>query len=398
MDNSLRWPTFTQYFCSFYYENENNFLPPVDLSEETLRTNGDLVQRPDIEEVIQRPAVQKILSSPIPIDAEARERNVEILQSNGLVTGQCQLRSNCHCSIKKPEIGVKLLPSMCFGFSPCISDRGEHNLLSPEDGLLSLEMSRHIQRVADAQKIKVQTVTDKLLLFNSSQEEVPSKKYCVLAGVWPVLEPKETINCIKGMSQEEQIDCARKLCLLIQKAGIVEANFSRIVLTKEDHTFSFAVSPHGLLVSKQSELTRGASIEKCGRIGLSYLRYAVRKSFGETLAEGSAFRGEVEKAYQEAMRPKWSKWKITLSVMSLGLIPLIYAIISLVQVRVIQSRVEQVKELNQSLQAQASSTSKQQTELKEKIRDLWLSIFSMAEGIPFIDFNQFRKQHDFIDF
>ena len=386
MATSLQGPSFSDYFYSYYFENQNTYLPVVDLSEETLQKEGDLAERPDVQKRICSLEIREILSSPIPLDDEACQENAETLELDGFTipSPSCSTRSHCYCTIKDPQTNSTLLHARPIRFSTLISGRGDHNPLSPEYRLLTLEMYRHIQRVAAKENILVQTAQDKLLSLDREQEKDSAKHYCILMGDLPGLNRAETIQCIKEMPKEEQIECARKLCLIIQKAGIVESNFWTITLKKEDHTFCFCPSPHGLLVSKQSGLARGASVEKCARIGLTVLYNDVRENFGETTAEGGDFRAIVKDAYNDAMTSKWSKWKITLSVLSLGLIPLICAIISRVRVRFIQTHLKQVEQLRDSLVQEASSyTAQERADIKRKIRDLCLSSLSMTEGVPF---------------
>jgi len=383
MANSSRGLSFSDYFCSFYYENQNSYLPPVDLSEEALRKENDLIESPELEQLVRTPEVQAILSSPVPLNGEVRQANAKILETHGFTLSPCD-RPHCYCSITEPKSQAILLHAGPMDFSPSLSGRGDHNHLTPGYRLLDLALSRHIQRVAKEENIKVQTAQDKLLSIDHAQENDPAKQYCILTGDFPGLDRNGTIKGIKEMSKKEQIESARTLCLLIQKAGIVDPEFGNIRLIEEDHTFSFACQAHGLLVSKHSGLGRGESIEKCARIGLTCLLSEVRKSFGQITAEGGDFRAFVEYAYEDAMPPRLSKWKITLSVMSWGLIPLIYAIISLIQVHIIQGKISQVEQLRRSLvQTVSSQTTQQRTELKHKIRDLCLSILSMTEAVPF---------------
>lgn len=384
MTNSAQGPSFCDYFRSFYYSVENTYHPPVDLSEATLRANGHIADGDAIPPSMRNnEEVQALLAQPRTLDREKTREQCAVLTRHGF-TAREHDGIPCLCNIRTQENALIFHASINPEFIPMASDRGDYPRLTPEDKLLQIELLERIKKMAGTQ-FAVAVPNDSLILLdNQSQETDVSKKYCILADQdFSYMSRDETVAKIKQMSPEEQTTLASNLCFLIQKIGLASIDLERFRLTS-DGRISIDTRPLGVLVAKQSAISRGSSIEKCARIGLTCLIQDVRKAFGTTPEEGDVFRAHIEAVHTEAMRPKLSKWKITLSVLSLGLLPLIYVIISLVQVRAIQSRCKKLNQLSASYdQRKDSLNSAERAAEITKLLNLAKSIFSLTEEVPF---------------
>jgi len=77
-----------------------------------------------------------------------------------------------------------------------------------------------------------------------------------------------------------------------------------------------------------------------------------------------AFREQVKNDYEKVSKPKLSKWKIALSVVSIGLIPLINAIVALVKTKLTKRTFGNLQKMDQS------QTEKVQKYIQEKVPEV----------------------------
>lgn len=366
-------PGFLDFFKSFYYSN--TYAAPVDLSDQSLR--GHLLENENkrVAEIAQRLIsnrdVQKILSTPLPphFDGSAEKEN-NLLKNQGfnLIGSKKNFftkeESPFYSTIEHPDLeGWIIEPAAAKPEDPINAlienDMREGAYLRKEDALLQIEMEKRIERVAKEEKIDV-VIPKKTLVSYQMIEGIsdPCQKYCILSKKLNVLSAQETVNAIKGMDTDSQKNLARKIITLIQKVGIVSASFETIRLTSEGKIAILKMNPHGLLLRKKEGFMgnlftgRRSSVEKCARIGLFQLFREAQTMVDVDLNQGqqrsrlNEFADEVLHAYCSSCDPKFSKWKITLSVMSLGLIPLINAICAISCSILAKKKHSQFKEIN----------------------------------------------------
>jgi hypothetical protein len=295
--------------------------------------------------------VQKILSNPLPpsVDAIAEKEN-DLLKSQGFnIIGSkkdsfTKEHRPFYSTMEHPDLQGWIIETAAakpkdLNHTLIVNDIEEGAYLQKEDALLQIEMAKRIEKVAKQEKIEV-VIPKKTLVSYEHSEGIsdPCQKYCILTEKLNVLSPQETVNTIKAMDADSQKDLARKIIALIKKAGIAGASFETIRLTSDGKIAIIKMNPHGLIVEKKQGLIRnlfsGArpSVEKCARIGLYQLMINVQTIVSidskerEQVSRLKEFEKEAFVAYYRSCDPRLSKWKITLSVMSLGLLPLINVI------------------------------------------------------------------------
>lgn len=138
---------------------------------------------------------------------------------------------------------------------------------------------------------------------------------------------------------------------------------------------------------------KGASVEKCARIGLYRLMLQTSKAtdFMQSEPGFENFRTEVQTQYEKVATPKLSKWKIALSVMSIGLIPLINVIIALVKTKLTKEKFEELTALDHSFvkqmteaasepQVERNRLAKEYTKIRTPVAKQY---FAYTEGITY---------------
>jgi hypothetical protein len=234
------------------------------------------------------------------------------------------------------------------------NDRGEVAFFTEEDSLLRIEMAHRIQKVALEAGFEKDIVVPqkKLVLYkNLNGVTEPNRRYCVVCEKIDVLSAEETAEAIEHMDGNEQRNIATKISTIVQKAGFVDANFNNIRLSKNKKKFVFIdTEPAGLMTAKKPGLwnkffgPRGASVEKCARIGLCLLK---NQTANNSALE--AFHNQIECDYQKAIVPEISKWKITLSILSFGIIPVIHIINALAKTILAKRTFEQINTIKKEM-------------------------------------------------
>lgn len=207
------------------------------------------------------------------------------------------------------------------------NDIGERAFFTKEDSLLRVAMAKRMQTMVKEAGLENDVVIPRKILIartGSENEKDPTRKYCVICEeIKDVLSAEDTFTKIGKMSSEKQKEIAKKISVIVQKTGLVDATFNNIRLNKEGKLVFIDTEPAGLMVAKQSGVwnrlfgAKGAGVERCARIGLHNLLNESSQS-----PELQAFHDQLGEDY-EKMAPKLSKWKVTLSVLSLGLFPLV---------------------------------------------------------------------------
>ncbi len=362
--------TFSALFISRYYSN--TYLPPVDLSEKW--ASKYLLEKEDREgaqiaqRLISSREVQPILSEPLTysdFEVEISEKN-RILERHGFKLLSIKANPKTRESVpfynvlEHDELKGKIIKSGAarvveggpLAMGPT-NDRQEKSFFVPEESLLRIEMANRIRKVAQEEGIDIKVPDKKLVPYiDSIGITEPTRKYCLICEKVDVLDVQETGLAIARMGAEEQTERARAIATLVKKAGIVDANLNNIRLSRQDKKWVIIdTEPAGLLVRKKPGLwnkffgPRGASVEKCARIGLFQL---VKQTSLAVVPGASAdadgrnpidlpirgfkfFHAELKREYEKAVVPSLSKWKIALAIFSFGTILIIDAIIALVK-------------------------------------------------------------------
>lgn len=416
-------PSFSDFFKSFYYSN--TYVPSVDLSEQGvsrhLLENENQEVAATAQRLISTPEVRKVLSEPLTYDFSQAvpERNV-ILQRHGfrLLSSKINIQTGqtapFYSVIEHDELqgwiiksGATRVPKGRILLAPQ-NDRHEVASFTDEESLFRIEMANRIQRVAQKANIDVVLPKKKLVAYaNLDSVTEPTRKYCVVCEKITILSVEQTVQAIKNMDAEHQKEVARKMSTMVQKAGFVDASFDNIRLTPDGKLAFIDTEPAGLMVAKKPGLwnklfgPKGASVEKCARIGLFMLMHQTSKVIRGTQTGMSDemqcepglqdFRTEVQTHYEKASTPKLSKWKIVLSVVSVGLIPLINAIIALVETKLTKRTFEKLRAIDASfLQIQAralylkppAEQERLMKEYQEKRTSIAKQLCAYIEGVP----------------
>ncbi len=301
--------------------------------------------------------------------------------------------------------GATRIPEGLLLIGP-MNDKNEMAFFTDEESLLRIEMANRVQKVAQEANIDVVLPKKKLVAYsNLNGETKPTRKYCVVCEKINILSVEDTIQTIQNMDVKHQKEIARKISTIVQRAGFVDATFDNIRLTPKGKLAFIDTEPAGLMVAKKPGLRnkffgpKGASVEKCARIGLFCLRnQPIKTTSGEYTNMQSepglkSFCDEVQARYEKVTTPKLSKRKITLSVVSVGLIPLINAIRALVKTKLTKRTFEKLLDMDTSFldQKVACGFCKTQDEQKrlekeyqEKRTPIAKKFFAYTEGVPYV--------------
>ena len=412
-------PAFGDFLRSFYYSN--TYVAPVDLSDKGLSQHmlkaTDSAAAETAQRLISATEVQCTLSEPLSYIPEEINKKNETLTRHGfcllistpiLMIGCSQRELNCRV-IEHEELrgwviksGARRGPRGQLMMGP-MNDRNEVALITEEASLLRIEMASRIAKVAREANIDVVLPRKKLVAYaNLDGVTEATKKYCVVCEKLDIPSVEETVENIKGMDRPHQIEVARKISTIVQKAGLVDASFDNIRVTREGQISIIDTEPAGLMVAKKAFGAKGASVEKCARIGLfTLMRQTSKEARGNLVVQFKAmkvepgleaFRERVEEDYIKAVSPKLSKWKITLSVISLGLIPLINVVVALVKTVLAKRAYKKLEAFEVSFQSIFSSLEKktldEQRRIVRKFRETRTpfakNCFACIEGVPFL--------------
>lgn len=371
-------PTFSNIFNSFYYSN--TYVPSVDLSEQGLSMH--LLESEDkqtaikVRQLISDPEVQSVLSEPLSYEPEKIEEKNKILVRHGfkllsskpILGAGVQQKIPFYSVIEHDELagwviksGATRVPKDQLIIGP-MNDKNEMAFFTEEESILRIEMANRVAKVAYEANIDVVLPKKKLVSYaNLGGITEANRKYCIVCKKINILNVEETVQAIKNMDAEHQKEVARKISTIVLKAGLVDASFDNIRLTPEGKLAFIDTEPAGLMVSKKTGLwnklfgAKGASVEKCARIGLFNLMHQTSKATRGTAGESDGmnvepgletFREQVKNDYERISTPKLSKWKIALSVVSIGLIPLINVIVALVMTKLTKRTFEKLQEMD----------------------------------------------------
>ncbi|MDE3045671.1 MAG: hypothetical protein KGJ02_03405 [Verrucomicrobiota bacterium] len=408
-------PTVCEFFKSSYYLNTH--LPPVDLSDKELSKQlldkEDPVTAARAQQVISSPEVQKALSETFTYTPEGMAERNEVLQRHGftLLSSKPNMQTGeslpFYSVVEHPNLpgwviksGATRIPKDQFILGPG-NDRNEMAHFTENESLLRLEMAQRVLAIAQKVQIEVVVPKKKLVAYaNTERGSEPSRKYCVLCQKVDILSTEITVQTIQNMPPEQQKETAKKISTIVQKAGLVDASFDNIRLTREGKLAFIDTEPGGLMAAKKPGCyhrlfpPKGSSVEKCARIGLytliTHTSKAARSGIrGDLSCEPGleAFRAEVEKNYKPIASPKFSKAKIALSIVSLALIPIVNLIIAVVKKIFTVCIVIKLHFANQAFQQEQWRANRLnpnlESEHQKKTASLANRFFAAVEGVPY---------------
>jgi hypothetical protein len=375
------------------------------------------------QELISRDEVQAVLSEPLSYDSEKIQEKNAVLQKHGfkllskkaLAGLVVQQTIPFYSVIEHDELdgwviksGATRIPENKLLMGPG-NDKNEMALFTKEESILRIEMAKRVAKIAQESHIEVIIPQKKLVAYSKVQAmDDVCKKYCVVCEKINILTVDETVQMIKNMDAERQKEVARNISTIVKKAGFVDASFHNIRLTPEGKLAIIDTEPAGLMVAQKPGLwnkffgAKGASVEKCARIGLFNLMHETSKASRGTanlfLFDGlqveqglEAFREQVKSDYEKVSSPKLSRWKITLSAFSLGLIPLVNVIVALVKTHMAKKAHEKLQSIDQTFQLQSITlrlkTPEEQKSAVEDYREKRFpfvkKFFAQIEGVPY---------------
>lgn len=415
-------PTFSDFFKSFYYSN--TYLPSVDLSDKELEKHLLATENPaeaaTAQKLLSNAEVQEVFSAPLTYDLEEIPKKNAILQKHdfkllSIKTDLTGKRIPYYNVIEHDELQGWIIKSGATRvqrgqliIGPA-NDKNEMAFFTEEESLLRLEMANRIQKIAKEANIDVVLPKKKLVAYaNMNGGTEPNKKYFVVCEKINILSVKDTVQAIKNMDEEHQREIAKKISIIVQNVGLADASFDNIRLTPDGKLAFIDTEPTGLMVAKKPGFwnklfgPRGASIEKCARIGFFTLMHQTSKAIRGTqtsLVDAmqcepglESFRNEMKTHYEKkADSPKLSKWKIALSIISVGLIPLINTIVALVKTKLTKLTFEKLRSIDTPFQMQAFTlASKPQAEQKQLVKEyqekrtpIAKQFYSYIEGVPY---------------
>lgn len=302
--------------------------------------------------------VAQIFKAPFAYDEDTIQKNIQVLQKHGFTFLSQRFTKTQHplphySALEHPSLDGwvikpcgKRVPDSTFVFGPT-NQYMEMAYFSDEDGLYRIPMRQRIHRIANEENIPVILPKKYYVKIPFSTEEDPKKSYFIIAEKIPVLSADESIDTIKKMSPSQQTTLAFQICRLIQLSGFLDASMANIRLTREGRLAIIDTEPAGFLracgntpLFPWNRYGHHGTLEKSGRIGMHRLKeefIAGQKSvqlglqFNDPLAGLTPFKEMVDEMIcrDDSLKPNLLSKCICL--LSFGLFPLVWAILSFVK-------------------------------------------------------------------
>ncbi len=389
-------PTFFDFFRS-YYEVEKTLpsvyllhkaFSPYSLADKLLSEKVRLL-------LIENLDVQKIFSQPLYCSLEAAKNRAQSLKKMGFSLSQTIPQSKIEqlsTGLPISRYDVIAHPSIPeYTFTPPTSlaesakiqaqifgQNGEICKPGEKENLLRFSMRERIQTIAKKNGIEV-LLPEENYIYNW----VASKEMAVL-------DREATISRIKSMEPWLREKIIKEIATLITEVGLAHASFESIRLTTDDTIAIIDTRPHGLIVEKTGFFctNRGTSVEKCARVGLTAL---IEETQDLDICDF------LKKEQKRVAKIELSRWKIVLSALSIGLIPLVQLICSVIRYAFARYITAMLKKENKrllnhykSFEIQAENRSKKMplfykdaltVELKKRIVSLQQILYLKTQGV-----------------
>lgn len=379
-------PSIGKCFRSFYYPT--TFLPPIDLEKNLLHQacpEDNTIQA--AQKVVSLPGVQEILSHPLKSRVSEIMLRNKTLQDHGFrILSTKPLGSKevpYYNVIEHDDLPGWIIKASGYRTSQSHITTGrsnEYNEISHFtifDSLLRLRMNQRIRDVAKKIGIDVAVPDEYAVPYPKPEPGDVSRRYFIISQKLNVQTETETITKIIRMNKKEQTQLARKIALLIKNIGFADPGFNNIRLLSDGRIAIIDTEPAGLLVAKEdSSQIRGSSVEKCARIGLSFLN-----TITASADRLNPFFKEINKHYKKSLN-EMSVKRIVLSIFC-PLVPLVFLVIAVVDRirigRIVRQLLEEARKFNLIKNPPTDEVLKFQSQTKVILDSYYASI----EGIPF---------------
>ena len=314
-----------------------------------------------LKSIFVKAKIASIFSEPFSYGEEKIRKNVEELRQNHftfLASRRTREGSTLpfYSALEHPRLpgwvlkpcGSKV-PDSRFILGPANS-LNDMAYFHPYDGLYRIPMKERIRKIAETEGIPLIVPRKFYAKIPFCNKENPLENTFVVAEKLNVLSVQDTFKMIKAMSTSQQSLLAYRIGRLIQLSGFLDASLNNIRLTPEGEIAIIDTEPAGFL-KERGEFPRPfwagyghqGTLEKSGRIGLHLLRdQFLDKSVSTPDGKKVAFKGfESFKEMLDTMIDqdyslKPSGKKKLIAVLSLGVLPILWAIQSLFVQLVVQ--------------------------------------------------------------
>jgi len=394
MRNSMI-PSVCDYFRSFYYSN--TYMDPVDLDQDlpTKYACPDDNVRQMAQRTMSSPEVQKLFSDPLSFERPVIDQKNAVLERNGFqILGQKAANGTVfpfYNVAESPDLPGWVLKATGdrvpkdLLLATLVNDQHEVIRFSSYESLLRLKMNQRLREECNDVFIPKEYAIPYSDHVHSGSDI--SRSYFIISEKLDVLSHEETVQAVKRMSNEKQVQLAQRIVPIVKK-GYADAGFPNIRLTRNGALAIVDTEPVGLFVYKNDpDVKRGHTVEKCARVGLFMLKtYAAQMGL-------YAFSKEVDRHYQASLSD-YSVTKIILSILC-PLIPLVLLIIAVINTQWIGQVADEIAE--KGIQFGTSNTltallnpQRFQEEMKKYImetRVLQEQYNSAIDGVPFASAN-----------
>jgi hypothetical protein len=172
----------------------------------------------------------------------------------------------------------------------------EEHLVATErlDGILRPIMGKRMQKMSEEEGLDIKIPFSFLLEYPDLVEDIdePFSRYCVICEKLDVLSGEETSEIVQNMSEDQQIDLARRICCFIEKTGYVDAHYGNFRFTVKGELACIDEESFGLLRLEGFESVQNIPFEKYVEIGL------------QTFLQKGCFHSEAMKEFVEGRLSK----------------------------------------------------------------------------------------------
>lgn len=307
-----------------------------------------------LKSIFTKAKVASLFSEPFSYDEEKITKNVQDLKQNDFTfLASRKTKSNqivpYYSALEHPRLpGWVLKPcgskipesSFIFGPANSINDMAYFH---PNDGLFRIPMKERIRKIAEKEQIPVLLPEKFYAKIPFCNKQNPLENTFIVAQKLDVLSIQDTLNMIKRMSSAQQSLLAHRLGRLIQLSGFLDASLNNIRLTPKGEIAIIDTEPAGFLKEK-GEFPKPfwlgyghqGTLEKSGRIGLHLLRdqfidrgLLTANGKGVAIAGFESFKEMLDTMIDQDYSLKPTARKKFIAVLSLGVLPLLWAIHSL---------------------------------------------------------------------
>lgn len=336
----FEWYTPWDYLRSAYLKNSYN--PPVDLSDAGIARWRCKVDEQQVEAKAQalmsQSEVYKVFSEPLQYhpdqfnvsNAILRQHRFNLLGKKS--TGAYDIFNKpihaAYYSVVEhedlPGWVIKAGADRCptEGFRPYISlnpETNERTYPEPEESLMRVAMAERVRHAVRELGFEDDVIIPqkRIVPYHNSVvkagEVDPMRRYFVISEKHEFMSRDLMVDSISKMTPDKQRSLARKIALIVRRAGLCDTNWSNIRLTVEGKLVFLDTEPCGSMHTRARSAKRlPHSVEKCARIGLYQLLGNAQQLAIDTPAL-NPYVQEIARHYDEVCAPQWDWQKICLT-------------------------------------------------------------------------------------